>query len=285
MKITRDVQQQAQPIQTPDGTSMDSLTVAQTEQLAARNGVSTKTIEIVALENNIVPLRYARNLKTTSVEEQVKLLKSRAAVVGLGGLGGTVVEVLARIGVGALDLTDGDAFEDHNLNRQLLSSQGFLGISKAKTARERLRAINASVDVTVHDFPLTPENASHVINNVNVVIDCLDNIGSRFTLQAAARQAAIPMVSAAVAGLTGHITTIFPEDKGLELIYGPADRQKSPKGAEITLGCLPQAVSLIASVESSEALKILLGKPQQCLSNKLLVVDLADNTFETLRLV
>ena len=90
------------------------------------------------------------------------------------------------------------------------------------------------------------------------------------------------MVSAAVAGGSGHLTVIFPEDPGLKLIYGDSV-DPSMKGAEASLGCLPHAVTLLSSLECSEVVKILLKKgtlPR----NRLLVVDLMDNSFETLQL-
>ena len=90
------------------------------------------------------------------------------------------------------------------------------------------------------------------------------------------------MVSAAVAGSAGHITTIFPEDPGLKLIYGD-QVDPSIKGAEASFGCLPQAVTLLSSLECSEVLKILL-KEGAVSRNKLIVVDLLDNTFDVLQL-
>ena len=146
LEMRRSIQKAARLTPMPDGGKRAALTVAQTGQLALRYGVSSKTVEIAALEADILPLRYARNFGTFSCEDQVRLLQSQITVVGLGGLGGNVVEILARAGVGGMILVDGDVFEDHNLNRQLLSNHGSLGTSKAKSARKRLQAINASVD-------------------------------------------------------------------------------------------------------------------------------------------
>jgi molybdopterin-synthase adenylyltransferase len=282
-KIVHAIQEHAMAA-CPGGPAWPSLTVAHTEQIAAQHGVTAKAIEILALENGIVPLRYQRNLQTYSPAEQARLLKTRMVVVGLGGLGGTVIEILARAGVGALDMIDYDIFEDHNLNRQLLSTQDGLGSSKAEAARNRVQAINASVEVTIHDLQLTPENALRLIGASHVVIDCLDDIDTRFTLESAAKHAGRPLVSAAVAGLSGHITTIFPEDVGLALIYGPREALHHTKGAEITLGCLPQAVSTIAALESAAALALALGKKEALLRNRMLFVDLNENRFDMLRL-
>ena len=230
------------------------------------------------------PERYARNFKTYRPQDQIRLLKARVTVVGLGGLGGTVIEWLTRAGVGHLNLVDGDSFEDHNLNRQLLCTQHRLGTAKAEAAAERVLAINSSLTVATHKEFLTPDNASRLIESSDIVVDCLDNIESRFVLEAAAKAANIPMVSAAVAGLSGQVTTIFPQDRGLELIYGPEDGLSSSKGAETILGCLPQAVGLIAAAESGEVIKVLLGQEEQLLRNQMLWIDMSTNSYETLKL-
>jgi hypothetical protein len=90
--------------------------------LARDAGLTRREVEIAALERHVLPQRYLRNYGTLGIEGQLLLARSHVAVIGLGGLGGYVVEGLARMGVGKLTLVDGDVFFDHNLNRQLLSS-------------------------------------------------------------------------------------------------------------------------------------------------------------------
>jgi molybdopterin/thiamine biosynthesis adenylyltransferase len=274
----------ALPQQMPDGTITPTLTVTQIEELALRFGMDGRSVEIAALEDGVHPERYARNLRTYSAQDQIRLLKSTVTLVGLGGLGGTVMEWLARAGVGQMRLVDGDRFEHHNLNRQLLSTQHRIGSLKAEAAAERICSINSSIAVESHAEFLQSDNAARLISDSDAVVDCLDNIASRFVLESAAKEAGIPMVSAAVAGLSGQVTTIYPQDAGLQLIYGPKENLSSAKGAELTLGCLPQAVGLIAAAESGEVLKILLGQEDQLLRNQMLLVDMATNTFDVLML-
>jgi molybdopterin/thiamine biosynthesis adenylyltransferase len=275
----------ALPQQMPDGSLAPTLTVSQIEELAVRLGTDGKTVEIAALERGIYPQRYARNFNTYQPRDQIRLLKSKVTVVGLGGLGGIVTEWLTRAGVGLMRLVDGDRFEHHNLNRQVLCTQHRIGTSKAKAAAERVCSINSSISVEAHAEFMNPGNASRLISDSDVVVDCLDNINSRFVLESAAKESAVPMVSAAVAGLSGQVTTIYPQDRGLELIYGPKERLGSCKGAEQTLGCLPQAVGLIAAAESAEVTKVLLGQDNRLLRNQMLLVDMATNTFEILELI
>lgn len=267
----------------PDRSNCLTITVVDVERLAAEIGQSVRSLELAALQRGIVPQRYLRNRQTLSIRDQLKLLEAHACIVGLGGLGGLVSETLARMGVGRLRLVDGDCFEGHNLNRQLLSRSDNLGTRKAAAAAERMAAVNPGVDVTVRDTFFTVATAAATVRGCDVVIDCLDNVHARFELQSAAQSAGIPMVSGAVAGLSGHVTAIFPGDQGLEAIYGTNAQHRPARGAETRLGNLAPVVNLVASLECAEVLKILLDRPHT-LSGRLLVVDLADGTFETLHL-
>jgi molybdopterin/thiamine biosynthesis adenylyltransferase len=266
----------------PDKTPYRSLSVANVLSLAGRSGASGREAEIAALENGIVPERYARNMRTFSLEDQAALLQARVGVVGLGGLGGTVVEVLARMGVGHLRLVDGDRFEDSNLNRQLLSTVEGLGQLKSEAARARVSRINPSVDVTALSEFVTAENAEAVLAGCDVVVDCLDTLRTRFVVEDACRRIGCPLVSAAVAGSSGHVTTIFPEDKGLRLIYGEPG-QLPLKGAETSLGTLPYTVVFLATLECAEVVKVILKKGK-LLRHKLLVADLMDGVVEVMNL-
>jgi molybdopterin/thiamine biosynthesis adenylyltransferase len=266
-----------------DGTPCRVITDHDVRRLSAEEGIAGRIVEASALDLQIVPTRYLRNMKTLSMDDQRRLLQASVCIVGLGGLGGLVTESLARMGVGRLKLIDGDTVETHNLNRQLLSTTDSIGAAKAEVAAMRVAAVNPGVEVTPHALYLAPENASTLIENSELAIDCLDTIPGRFTLESAARQAGIPMISAAVAGLSGHVTTIFPEDVGLENIYGTIDSLSPPRGEETRMGCLAPVVNVIASLESNEALNVLLAK-KNTLQNRLLVVDLTDYSIETLQL-
>ena len=266
----------------PDQTPYKSLSLHHIIEISRRSGVCGREIEIAALENGIVPERYARNMRTFSLADQATLLKAHAAVVGLGGLGGAVTEILARMGVGRLTLIDGDSFEESNLNRQLLSTIAHLGQPKAQAARQRVDQINPSVECTASAEFLSQENAGERLAACDVVVDCLDNLPARFMVENACRRLGRPMVSAAVAGTSGHVTTIFPEDRGLRLIYG--EPQNLPlKGAETALGTVPFSVVFLASLECAEAAKIILKKGTP-FRNKLLVADLMDGVMEVMNL-
>ncbi len=233
--------------------------------------------------------RYNRNTNTITCKEQDKLSESCVAVVGLGGLGGGVTELLARTGVGTLILIDGDRFDATNLNRQLLSRENLIGVPKAEAAADRVFAINSSVRVTPIKAFLTDENAADLVRGANIVVDCLDTIDARFILQDAARTLAIPLVSGAIAGVSGQVTVMFPDDPGFELIYGA--RQKGgttgaepARGIETRTGNISYCAALIASFQASETVKVLLNRGD-ILRNRLLIADLWSNTVETMTLL
>ena len=283
MKIARnDLEELSEARTFPDKTPYRSLSVQHVLELSRRSGLSSREAEIAALENDVVPERYARNMRTFSLADQATLLKAHAGVVGLGGLGGTVTEILARMGVGRLTLIDGDRFEDSNLNRQLLSSIALLGHPKSEAARQRVDQINPSVHCSGPAEFLSPENANDWLASCDVVVDCLDNLPARFMVEDACRRLRRPMVSAAVAGASGHVTTIFPGDRGLRLVYG--EPQNLPlKGAETSLGTVPFSVTFLAALECAEVAKILLGKGSP-LRGKLLLADLMDGMVEVITL-
>lgn len=277
-----DIRAQAIPRQFPDGEDYLSISVQAVAGIAMNSELPGRKVEAAALKNGVVPERYVRNMKSYSHEDQIRLLHSDVTVVGMGGLGGAVAEILAREGVGTLRLIDGDRFEESNLNRQMLSSADKIGKPKAAAAAERVSCINPSVSVRASEFFLDAENAPSLIKSSDGIIDCLDNLQTRFLLESAAKKAKIPIVSAAIAGETGHVTTIYPDDPGLSLIYGPPE-QAPEKGIEQSLGCLSHAVTILSSLECSEMIKILL-KRQGGLRDRLLVMDLSDTSFEMLQL-
>ena len=126
------------------------------------------------------PSRYDRNHEALSIDEQHRLAAAHVGVFGCGGLGGLVIESLARIGVGYMRVVDGDVFEQSNLNRQLLSSEAALGKKKALVAAERIRAINSEVQVEPIAEFLDEENAASMLGGLDCAVDCLDNPEARF---------------------------------------------------------------------------------------------------------
>ncbi len=209
-----------------------------------------------------------------SVEENLLLQNKKVLVVGCGGLGGHIIEQLARLGIGNITAIDGDVFTESNLNRQLLCRMDTLGKSKALTAREHIKNINPDVKVTaIHEF-LDETNAEDIITGHDVVCDALDNMSSRLLVQKYAAELNIPMVYGAIAGWYGQVTTIFPGDNIIGSIY-----HGSNKGIEQELGNPSFTPALVASVEVSEVVKILIGRGS-LLRNRFLMINTLDQEYE-----
>lgn len=279
--LSEAIREAALPGKLPDGEPFSGISGAAVLSLARRFEAPARVVEIAALTENVYPIRYIRNFRTFTPADQIRLLRARVAVIGLGGLGGTVAELLARAGVGRLTLVDGDGFEESNLNRQLLSTAegAAAGEPKAAAAARRVAEINPAVEPTAHAVYLNPDNGAGLLEGAAAVVDCLDTIAARHTLGAAAAAAGIPLISAAVAGACGQVTTIVPGDEGLARIYGEADGP----AAEAEAGCLGPAVAFLAALESAEVLKVLLGRGQ-LLQNRLLIADLMDASVEVIAL-
>ena len=144
--------------------------------------------------------RYVRNFPALTEAEWEILKQKRVLVVGCGGLGGHIMDQLARIGIGALRVVDGDVFEETNLNRQLLSDTAHLGCSKANAAAAHIARVNPDTAVEAVSEFLTETNAAALIADCDIVMDALDNIQSRRILAAACTKAGIPYVYGAISG-------------------------------------------------------------------------------------
>ena len=152
-------------------------------RLAVEWGVPPLQVERTALENGVVPVRYQLNLGTIGIAGQLELLLSTVGVCGLGGLGGGVVESLARFGVGRLILVDGDVFEEHNLNRQLFCTETSPGRPKVDEASERVAAVNSSIEVASHHRFIGPDDVTEVFRGADVVIDSSKHVSTALVLR------------------------------------------------------------------------------------------------------
>jgi molybdopterin/thiamine biosynthesis adenylyltransferase len=234
------------------------LSMEDVRTLASTYSLSCRQAEIAVLELGIMPRRYLRNYGTVGLEGQLKLLRSCVAVFGLGGLGGYVIEGLARVGVGRLVLVDGDVFQDHNLNRQVLSEEGNLGQSKAEVAAGRVQLINRATAVTACAEYADHANIAEMLVDVDVVVDALDRLPTRMVVQDAAALAGIPMVHGAIAGMMGQVMTVLPGDKGLKALYGDGDIPE--RGAEVELGTPPASPMMVAAWQVHEVIKLVTGQ-------------------------
>ncbi len=237
-------------------------------------GLSYREVEGVALEMGIVPLRYLRNQSTISPTQQKILFDSHVIIIGCGGLGGHIAEILTRIGIGRLSLYDFDSFEEHNLNRQNFSTLADLGREKVLVVKEALEQINPSVEIQSFVRKFDPLKEKQNIEKAAVIIDAVDNPQTKLDLAKVCQELEIHFVHGAIAGMQGQFTT----NNTLELLYPDGER-----GAELVSGNPAFTVTLAASIQASETIKLLLnmGEP---LKDTFLVADLLYNEFEKLPL-
>lgn len=223
--------------------------------------------------------RYVRNMSMLSLEENTKLKDYKVCVVGCGGLGGYIVEMLARLGIGTITVVDGDVFNGSNLNRQLYCNENSLGKNKADMAKERISIVNPLV--TINTFPefLREDNAHKILKEHHVIVDALDNIPARKLVQIYAERLNIPFVHGAIAGWYGQVSTILPGDKTLDIIYS----NNEEKGIENKLGNPSFTPALVASIQVSEVLKILINRGE-LLQNKILYINLLDHDYSVINL-
>lgn len=259
-----------------------SLSSKKSLEIARRNRVSLRTVEIEALSNQIIPERYCRNIRAIGIEGQIKLLKSQVAIVGVGGLGGATVELAARLGIGKIVVIDGDRFVEGNLNRQLLSHCKNIGKSKVLEARRRVKQVNPAIEVRAFGFAANKENLIGFIRESHAVVDGLDDIRARFTLEKICKKLRIPLIHAAVAGFAGQVMTIYPEDAGLKRIYG--SRCIPEHGSEKELGIVCVTPALAAAIQVSEVIKVLLGWVNT-LQNRVLFFDLKELFIEIIEFI
>jgi len=256
--------------------AQDGLVSTVTQLMATEQfNLTPADIELQTLRALLLPMRYKRNQKTISVDEQLKLFTSRVAVIGCGGLGGYITEELARLGVGNLTLIDPDVFEEHNLNRQLFSSPRRLAQPKVLAAATRIAEINPAVTVNTAQTSLTAANACGLMEDMTVVADAVDNIATRLELEDACSTLNIPLVHGAIAGWYGHVCTIFPQDRSLQKIYNNWDGSTIDQ----SLGNPAFTPAVVASLQVAEICKILLNK-KGLLRHKKLLIDLLDMEFK-----
>jgi len=218
-------------------------------------------------------VRYSRNLPALTEVECLLLQKKRILVVGCGGLGGHMIDQLARIGVGYLRVVDGDVFDPSNLNRQLLSSVPLLGVSKAKAAADHIARVNPEIPVDAVETFLTEENAAEILSDCDIVMDALDNISSRKILAAACEDAGIPYVYGAIQGWVAQAAVSAPGNRLIEALY-PEEIEISDKSV------LSFTPALCASLQTSLCVKYLVGRPVE--TGTVYYFDLLNLEFETI---
>jgi molybdopterin/thiamine biosynthesis adenylyltransferase len=269
----------------PDGSPVRVVPHGAVDGAARQTGMPLRQAEIAALELGLVPERYLRNFATLDCAAQARLLRARVALVGLGGLGGHILEGLARMGVGQIRVADHDVFEPTNLNRQLLATEAELGVPKTDAAVRRVALVNPAVELEVWRGKLEGQDFVRLWTDADVAVDALGGVAFRPAAEAGAAAAGVPLIAASVAGWTAMVATALPGERGLAGMFFPHGQSAAPP-AEDVLGCQPPALLVAAGLALSEAVRLILGQPPRLGGphGRMAVVDLSSVTLDRLSL-
>lgn len=228
-------------------------------------------------------LRYHKQVifPALGLTGQRRLGESRALIVGVGGLGTTVADLLARAGVGLLRLVDADTVELSNIHRQVLYDEADARqkLPKVQAAARRLGQINSRVAVEPIAERLDPNNIARLAAGMDLIVDGTDNFPTRFILNDFAVKTAVPWIFAGAVGAEGQVLSILPGRRPcLRCLYDAPP----PPCADPTCraaGVIGPAVAAIAALEAAEAIKILSGH-RELASPYLVKIDLWQNTLQ-----
>ncbi|MCS7096172.1 MAG: HesA/MoeB/ThiF family protein [Candidatus Bathyarchaeota archaeon] len=222
---------------------------------------------------------YSRQivLQELGLKGQQKLKQSKVAVAGVGGLGSVSALYLALAGVGFLRLIDQDTVELHNLHRQVLYSFGNLRYPKVEAAAQRIKSLNPEVEVEPIPENIRADNVEELINGVDVVVDGLDNMRTRYLINRVCAEHGIPYVFGAAIGMEGNLSVFAPpETPCLECVLPNIEDDQLPT-CDVR-GVLGSTTGIIGALQAMETIK-LLANINETLKGRLLVCDFTTMDF------
>ncbi|TFK70371.1 hypothetical protein BDN72DRAFT_766562 [Pluteus cervinus] len=204
--------------------------------------------------------RYGRQmiLEGFGLSGQLKLQKASVVVVGAGGLGCPALQYLAAAGVGRLGIIDHDVVETSNLQRQILHNEQTVGMHKTESAAQAVRKINSRIKVDVITEPLSSLNATRVLQDYDIILDCTDNTPTRYLLSDTAVALGKPLVSGAAQRFHGQLCVynLGPDGLCLRCLF---PRPPTQTGTCEETGILGAVTGVIGNLQALEAIKIITG--------------------------
>ena len=218
-------------------------------------------------------LRYNRqiSLKAVDFDGQEKLKASRVLIVGAGGLGCAASQYLASAGVGKIILVDFDTISLSNLQRQILYADADIGKPKAEVAKVRLQAINPNIEVQAVVKKCDDAEFAKLIQQVDVVVDCTDNVDVRNQLNSQCFEQKRPLVSGSAIRFEGQIS-VFTYAKNEACYQCLSQLFGSDTLSCVEAGVISPIVGVIGSLQALETIKVLLNIGKT-LTGKLLIID------------
>lgn len=231
-------------------------------------------------------IRYNRQiiLPEWGVEAQERVKSSRVLVIGAGGLGSPVLSYLAAAGIGTIGIMDFDLVEVHNLQRQVIYDVGDVGKNKAIAASQKLKTFNPLINIITIDEVLNTANALEIIANYDIIVDATDNFETRYLINDACVILNKPLVFASILGFAGQVSVFnYNDGPTYRCLYPePPDKENAPNCDEN--GVIGALAGTIGCIQANEVLKIISGVGET-LSGKLLMVDMLNNKFSTIKIV
>ena len=222
-------------------------------------------------------------LKEIGEEGQLKLLRSKVAVVGCGGLASSALIYLTSIGVGNITIIDNDVVSLSNLPRQNLFTYDQCGELKVLAAKERLEKINPDVTINMINQRLNESNASKLLSGHDIVLDCTDNFETKFLINDTCLKLNIPFVIAGVRDYQGQVSTCIPnKTKDFKSLFSTLPINIDEKIKKEDQGVFPMSVGVIADIAAAEVVKYLLNIGE-LLIDKMLVINLLNNHYQIIK--
>jgi len=231
--------------------------------------------------------RYSRQMRFPGIgnDGQEKLLKGRVTLIGCGALGTVIANHVVRAGVGFVRIVDRDFIELHNLQRQVLFDEKDVaeGLPKAEAAARKLRAINSQVQVEPVVTDVDRTNVLDLCRDTDVILDGSDNFEVRYLINDAAVKLSKPWVYGGCIGSLGQSMTIIPgETPCLRCVFEAAPGPGEAATCE-TAGVVAPAVAVIASLQTTEALKLLVGR-RETINRELIYIDVWENIYKKVKI-
>ncbi|MCK5717108.1 MAG: molybdopterin-synthase adenylyltransferase MoeB [Thiomargarita sp.] len=231
-------------------------------------------------------LRYSRQilLPQVGIEGQERLQNANVLIIGLGGLGSPAAMYLAAAGVGHLWLCDFDVVDLSNLQRQIIHNTDDIDKSKVQSACETLHALNPLIKITPLCQQLSDEDLIEYVNKVDIVLDCSDNLPTRFAINQACVTTKTPLVSGAAIRMEGQISVFkgYQADSPCYRCLYPSDDALVETCTQT--GILAPLVGIIGSFQALETLKIIIDIGDT-LTGKVLLIDALNMEFNRITLL
>jgi len=230
-------------------------------------------------------VRYSRHLSLDNFTDssQLKINQSSILIVGIGGLGTITALYLANSGVGNIILNDFDSVDLSNLPRQILFNKADINKNKADVAVEKLRAFNTEITLRSLNRKLSETELSKVISNVDIVLDCTDNLESRLLINKVCINYKKILISGAAIRFEGHVA-VFRHDISISSCYNCLYSQDDDNLGDCEgSGILASVAGMVGSIVANETIKVIL-KEESSIDNKLWIIDAINNTNHLIKI-